>query len=70
METTILGLYWDNGKEHGNYYIVVSFHSLLTASECHESVVRTWAGLEYFGARTRQNSGRADLPTRFRVSLF
>ena len=20
METTIMGLYWDNGKENGNYY--------------------------------------------------
>ena len=22
---TILGLYWDNGKENGNYYIIVRY---------------------------------------------
>ena len=31
METTgvigvILGLYWDNGKEHGNYYITLGLY--------------------------------------------
>ena len=35
METTIigyilgfiLGLYWDNGKENGNYYIIIGYRS-------------------------------------------
>ena len=26
METIISGLYWDNGKENGNYYIGVIHH--------------------------------------------
>ena len=26
METSILGLYWDNGKENGNYYIILGLY--------------------------------------------
>ena len=22
---SILGLYWDNGKEHGNYYTIIGY---------------------------------------------
>ena len=32
METTIMGLYWDNGKENGNYYNGMNAVALLQAA--------------------------------------
>ena len=34
METAILGLYWSNGKENGNYYLGFRVKSKRTDSVC------------------------------------